>query len=501
MNSDMNNQNSEPENNQPQTTPPVFKGKKKKQLSVMTAVLLCIAIVVVTVIASLAVLNDSFQAKIDGLQNTISKLTIENKNLKDTSVTDDDYINAYNAALSTLSEAQEIVKNNYVFYNDEELGVDEEKVKAEIAKALYNIIITKKADVIIPIQGEDGEITEEASAIEITKDNVEHYLLDTYFDNVPDMFTIYHTPEEVKEMQTTSQGKLYGIGVYVTLDIDNGFMHVNHVMPNSPAEKVGIKQGDRIKSVNGVTVTPETYADCVASVAGPLNTEVPLVILRDGKDITFKPKRGEVKSKAVYTEYKGDYAWISVIEFSGNVAEDFIEAMEEARKKNVKGYIFDMRDNPGGDLNIICDVLDCLLPEGPIVNIMDVNHEKVYSRSSDAKCVEAPMTVLCNGNTASAGELFTSALKDYKKATIIGTKTYGKGTMQSIIWLARGGAVRVSTNYYNPPFSENYHHKGIEPDIILDESDYVKNRPFLRGTDNDVQLAEAIKELDRLNNK
>jgi carboxyl-terminal processing protease len=108
------------------------------------------------------------------------------------------------------------------------------------------------------------------------------------------------------------------------------------------------------------------------------------------------------------------------------------------------------------------------------------------------------MTVLCNENTASAGELFTAALKDYKKATIIGVTTFGKGTMQRIFTLSDGSGVRISINYYNPPYSENYHLKGVTPDITVEESEYYKDRAYLRGEDGDEQFKAALTELDRL---
>ena len=450
----------------------------KKSISILTAVILCIAAAAISFIAAYVTSDVRYRERIDELSTKNAELKDKLDKRNDPSASEVDA--ALEEALETLDEAKTLVDSYYVFREGSEFAIDNDAIEASIGKALYDITIAGK---VLP-------------------DDVKPYLLNAYFNAIPDPFTMYHTTEEMKELMTESEGRIYGIGVYVIYDIDANAMCVTHVMPDSPAEKAGIVPGDRITAVEGLAVSEETYNECIDRVKGELGTKVRVTVRRDGKETDIFPVRGEVRAKAVYSEYVGDYAWVTIVEFSGLVAEDFEEAIKEAEKKGVKGYIFDMRDNPGGDLEIICSVLDRLLPKGPIVNIINSDGQKAYERSSDAKCVDKPMVVLCNGNTASAGELFTSALRDYEKATIIGTTTYGKGTMQNIITLSDGSGVRVSSHYYNPPFSENYHLRGITPDIVIENTEYMANRAYLRGTESDTQFTAAIEELDRLcNNK
>ncbi len=452
----------------------------KKTISVLTAVILCVSVAVICFVAAFVTSDIKNNGKIDELANENSALSEKNSALEKEIASLETLSGFDSSAFKILEEAKLMVDSYYVFREGSEFAIDEDKIKESVGKALYDIMVAGTVD----------------------EKDIQTVLLNAYFNAIPDPFTMYHTPEEMEEFVTESEGKLYGIGVYVIYDIDAQAMCVTHVMPSSPAEKAGILPGDRLTEVEGLRVTEETYNECIERVKGELGTKVNIKLLRDGKEMTLYPVRGEVRAKAVYCEYIGDYAWISIVEFSGLVAEDFEAAVNEAEKKGVKGYIFDMRDNPGGDLNIICSVLDRLLPKGPIVNIINYNGEKEYERTSDARSVDKPMVVLCNGNTASAGELFTSALKDYQKATIIGTTTYGKGTMQHIITLSDGSGMRVSSHYYNPPFSDNYHLKGITPDIVVEPSEYMVNRAYLRGTESDNQLTAAIEELDRLcNNK
>lgn len=382
-------------------------------------------------------------------------------------------------ALKILQEARNSVETLYVFKGDSPFAMDIEEIDKLVDDTCRKLL----TDTSVPVS------------------DIKDYLLESYFAAIKDPFTLYHTRSDMQELEEQSAGKLYGIGIYVYFDDDNSALYVDRVMPGSPAEKAGLQTGDRIKSIEGVEISRETYDDCIESVAGELGTEVTLVIERGGEVSTVRPLRGEVRVCAVYTDYvgeNGEYAMISIKEFSGHVAEDFAAAINEAESRNVRGYIFDVRDNPGGDLQIICNVLDILLPKGPIVTIVAYNGE-TYSYSSDPKCINRPMVVLCNGNTASAGELFTSALKDYKIATVIGETTYGKGTMQQIYYLSDRSGFRVSMAYYNPPYSENYHMVGVKPDKEVEQSSEVAAHPFLRGTEDDLQYLAAIEELDALN--
>ncbi len=320
-----------------------------------------------------------------------------------------------------------------------------------------------------------------------------------YFAGLGDRFSMYHTKEEMKEFSMTSDGKLVGIGIIVNYDVDNECIYVRRIMPGSPAEKAGLRSGDLITAVENVAITPETYTNCVNMVKGEEGTTVNITVKRGSETFDAALIRSTVRSYNVFMEYlEGNIAYITINEFQGNTAADFIACMKEAQEKKVAGYVFDVRSNPGGDLEVICNVLDYLLPEGPIIRVKNAAGNIVFTRDSGASCVNAPMTVLVNENTASAAELFTAALRDYKKATIIGTKTFGKGTMQHIISLSDGSGVRLSCYYYDPPYGENYHGIGITPDVVIAQDEYYAMRPYLLNESNDIQIKAAKEELRKI---
>ena len=164
----------------------------------------------------------------------------------------------------------------------------------------------------------------------------------------------------------------------------------------------------------------------------------------------------------------------------------------------MKKLIFDVRYNPGGDLRSIVSILDYLLPEGPIVRITDKDGNVVETYESDADSLDLPMCVLTNGSTASAAELFTSALKDYKKATVVGTNTYGKGTVQTVIGLPDGSGIGISYRLYNPPFSDNYEGVGIAPDYEVEPDKSLEGKNIYKITDSeDNQLQKAVEILTK----
>ena len=190
----------------------------------------------------------------------------------------------------------------------------------------------------------------------------------------------------------------------------------------------------------------------------------------------------------------GDIGVIRISQFVENTGDSIRTAIADLTAKGAKSLIFDVRYNPGGALTGIVDTLDQLLPEGPIIRIVD-KQGNVESIDSDAKQFEIPMCILTNESTASAAELFTSALKDYKLATVIGTTTYGKGTMQTVVSLPDGSGLSISYRMYNPPYSDNYEGIGVTPDIELPLAEHLLEKNFYKITDeedNQIQMAVKI---------
>ena len=188
---------------------------------------------------------------------------------------------------------------------------------------------------------------------------------------------------------------------------------------------------------------------------------------------------------------------IKISEFDGNTPTQFVAAVEDLQSKGCEKLVIDLRYNPGGELSSIVTTLDYILPEGPIVRIFDADGNEVKTYYSEATELDMPMAVLVNGSTASAAELFTSAVRDYNKAVIVGTTTYGKGCMQTTIPLSDNSAVSVTYRMYNPPFSDNYHGVGIVPDVEVELDESLTGKNIYKITDEeDNQLAAAVKSLD-----
>ena len=314
-----------------------------------------------------------------------------------------------------------------------------------------------------------------------------------YLAALGDKYTMYHTAEEMAEYLSTSEGNYVGIGVQVSYDAETQGIYIISVFPDSPAMEAGLLVGDIILQVEDIVCSEETYFKAVNAVKGESGTEVTLKVKRGDKTQDMTMTRRKVENVSVFYRTIDDTAVIEVLQFTQTTAADFEKALKQAKKDGVKYYVFDMRNNGGGDLNAIVKVLDMLLPKGTILTATDKNGTVIQTYSStDKESLDAPMAVLINGNTASAAELFTAALRDYDMAVTVGTTTYGKGEMQSLITLEDGSGVRISTYFYNPPCGINYEGIGIVPDIEIDLPEELANRYYLITDEEDVQLQKAL---------
>lgn len=317
------------------------------------------------------------------------------------------------------------------------------------------------------------------------------------FDAVGDPYTTYMTAEEYEAYTADRSGNYVGIGISVTYTSDPEGIYVIRVTPGSPAEKAGICAGDVIAAVGGIAANQQNYAAAVDAVAGEKGTAVELTVMRGEESKTFSVTRDTVTTVNVYYEkLDGGIAYIEVLSFSESVTYDqFKNALEQAKAEGCTSYLFDMRNNPGGSLDVICKCLDLLLPEGVTVNIVD-GDGTTTTRDSDAEhFLDAPMAVLCNGNTASAAELFTADLRDYGLATLVGETTFGKGTVQTISPLPDGSAIKMTTRYYNPMSGVSYDGIGIVPDVTVTLTEEQNSRFYLLSHEEDPQMQAAINAL------
>ena len=285
-----------------------------------------------------------------------------------------------------------------------------------------------------------------------------------YISGLGDQYSKYFTSSEVAALSTAQDGRTVGIGVEIVMD-NSGYIKVVDVYPNSSAQETGIKVGDYITKINDETVTLSNYKEKITYLQGEPGTKVTLTVRSDNEDTDIELTRRVIKVPTVRHKIIDSVGYIKISKFNNLTAEQFRDAIKSCENAKVKGYIFDVRNNPGGTVGSVTEILDMLLPKGNILSATYKNGETKVLATSDSKEINLPMAVLMNEQTASAAELFAQALKDYKKAELVGTGTYGKGQMQILYPLSDGSAIDLTVASYNPPSSPNFDKVGVKPDF------------------------------------
>ena len=277
------------------------------------------------------------------------------------------------------------------------------------------------------------------------------------------------------------EGNYVGIGAYVGVN-DSGYSYIVQPMKQSPAEKAGLKTGDVIYKVDDVNVLEKTSEEVVAMIKGEEGTKVKITVAREDESdyLDFTITRKEIENQTVDYEVKEDnIGYIAVGSFDSVTTKQFKNAIDELTKKNVSGMVIDLRNNPGGNLDVVVDMLDLFVKKGDlIVYTEDKNGKKTSEyRAKGDKKVNLPLAVLVNGNSASASEIFAGAVKDYKLGKIVGDTTFGKGIVQTVTRLNDGSAIRFTIAKYFTPSGKNIHEKGVKPDVKVDFStkEYTEN--------------------------
>lgn len=306
--------------------------------------------------------------------------------------------------------------------------------------------------------------------------------------NSLDPHSAFMTPEMYKEMQVDTKGEFGGLGIQI--GIKDGMLTVIAPLEDTPAFRVGIKAGDKILKINDELTKDMSLHDAVGKMRGIPSTSVRITIIREGwketKDFTIV--REIIKIQSVKSKFLGDgIGYVKVTQFQEQTAEDLSKALENLEQENMNSLILDMRNNPGGLLNSAVDVTSFFLPADKlIVYIEDREGKKVeYSSSGGAYDFELPMIVLVNEGSASASEIVAGALKDWNKAVVIGTPTFGKGSVQSVVPLTDGSALRLTTARYYTPKGISIQTTGIAPDIVVKQilKEGEQGRPIIREKD------------------
>ena len=283
-----------------------------------------------------------------------------------------------------------------------------------------------------------------------------------------DKYAAYYTKDEYKDISEKTKGEFCGIGAYISQGKNDNSLKVAGVVKGGPAEKAGIKKGDIIVEVDGENIQGKDSSYAVSKMKGKKGTNVSISVMRKGnkKPITFNIKREVIHDNTVsYKMLDNNIGYISVSAFETVTKKQFKSAVDCLEKKNERGLIIDLRDNGGGLLDTALDMLDQILPKKLVVYTKDKNGVAEEYYTKDDKEIKIPIVILVNGNSASASEVFCGALRDYGKAKLLGTKTFGKGIVQSSFAFRDGTGLKFTTSKYYTPKGINIHGTGFEPDI------------------------------------
>ena len=325
---------------------------------------------------------------------------------------------------------------------------------------------------------------------EITEEEKENGMYKGLFESLGDVYSCYYTPEEYKILEEQTQGVYYGIGAYVSQDVETGFCAISGVIKNSPAEEAGLMEGDIIYKVNGEDMTGLELDEVVSNIRGEEGSEVTLTLVRDGKNMEVTLTRARVNTPTVDSEMLQDgIGYLQITEFDDVTTEQFNENMAQLKADGLKGLIIDLRGNPGGNVTTVCAIAEQLLPEGLIFYMEDKDGNKTEYKCDGAD-FDLPLVVLVNEYSASAAEILSGAVKDAGIGKLVGKKTFGKGIVQNVIPLEDGSAIKLTIANYYTRGGNDIHLKGVEPDVEvdLDTDAYLDD-----GTDT--QLDKALEVL------
>lgn len=328
---------------------------------------------------------------------------------------------------------------------------------------------------------------------DVDSETLEDGVYSGMLDSLGDPYSVYYNEKELKEVLDGGEGIYYGIGAYISIDKETNAPIIAGIISGTPAEESDLQVDDIIAKVDGVDTTQSTTSEVVKLIKGPEHTKVIITVIREGESdyLDIEVERRKIETPTVEYEMKeNSIGYIQITEFDDVTTDQFTEAMAVLKGQGMKGLILDLRSNGGGNLSTCIAIASQLLPKGLIVYTEDKNGQREEYTCDGKKEIDIPLVVLVNGYSASASEILTGAIKDYGKGTIMGTTTYGKGIVQSIIPLRDGTAVKITTSSYFTPSGKNIHGVGIEPDIevTFDAESYKEDK-----TDN--QLDAAIKKI------
>ncbi len=406
----------------------------------------------------------------------------------------------YQAVESNTTEKNSIIKSVLLFCGGIVLG-------ALVVSVIFAIMIHRMTPATIAASGQEGSVLDDevVQKLMLLEEGIDEYYLgdvdeaaleDSLYhglvDGLDDPYSTYYSEEELEEVMESAEGIYYGIGAYIGLDTASGYCKITKVMDGTPAMEAGLQAEDIIVEVDGEDMWGITTSEIVTYIKGPEHTTVDLTIYREGEldylDITVERRKIETPT-VVYEMDENKIATIQITQFDEVTTDQFKDSLKQAEQEGMKALVLDLRDNPGGSLATVVDIAGELLPKGLVVYTEDKAGERKEYKSDGKNEIQVPVVVLVNENSASASEILAGAIQDYKKGTILGTTTFGKGIVQKIFPMSDGSALKLTISHYYTPAGNDIHGVGIVPDeeLELDKEKYVED-----GTDNQMDRAKEI---------
>ena len=324
-------------------------------------------------------------------------------------------------------------------------------------------------------------------------ENIEEGLYKGIMEGLDDPYSQYYTKEEFADLMVSTSGTYAGIGAGLSQNADTMEVVISKVYRGTPAEEAGLMNGDLVLYVNEIEATSMELSDLVQQIRGEENTTVHMIVYRESTKETLEldVTRKYIELPSIEGEMLDDkIGYIQITEFQAKTDEQFIEMVNSLKEQGMKGMILDVRANPGGYLSSVVEIADTILPEGLIVYTED-KYESRNEYKSDGECMDIPIVLLIDENSASASEILAGAIKDYEYGTLVGTTTFGKGIVQNVVPLSEGDAIKITTSKYFTPNGNYIHKVGISPDVEV-EYDYTgpTDQPYDKKYDN--QFLKAL---------
>lgn len=359
---------------------------------------------------------------------------------------------------------------------------------------------TRDAEHIAEMKGLKG-LLDQNFLFDYDEDQIYEGSLKGMFANLGDPYTSYYTPDEFKKLMESLNGRYSGIGLSVQASKE-GYIKAVSVFDNSPAKEAGIEPGDYITKVNGKAYGASQLEEAVAEIKGEPGTEVTLTILRteegktDSKEFDIKVSRADVSVDTIDDDIleirDKKIGYIHIKAFDDITWQDFSDSYSKLMAQDIDGLVLDVRNNPGGALDVVINIADNFLDEGVIVTTKDKNGKEVVEKS-DASASDIPMVIIQNENSASASEILAGAMKDRGRAKVIGTQSFGKGVVQKVFNLENGAGAKITISEYFTPNGTQINKVGVTPDIeVSSEEDLDLSKMDFK---NDKQFVTALNEL------